>query len=1110
MDGDVESGAQASPARDPEKQVRCDVRQLPSALARVSASAADKADVMPMPARPTADAPRRGRQALERAARRLRRSHPRVVLPRSELGPGAHCAPRCLACATPLPCIARRGLTPSGDPARSLAQELQCGLGLWGSVGLSLGCMQPLLSACVFQLGFANGGPRTVIYGFILCFLLCLPLALSMAEIASVNINAGGIYYFAGAMSGRLGKVPAFVSGWVYTIAAVSGTAAISLQAMQQAVSIRMIYSYGFESSAGAPSSTQQLQFCFAVALLALSSALAALPQRAIDAMAKAGLVWLLFATLLIVVCLPAIAKTPETSRWVWTSSSLSQSAHAAGIDVALGSNGDAYTFLVGLLPAQFLLLFFDIPCFMSEETVNAPRTVPRAIMLTFLGGGVFNLALLLAFCYSITKARARRRCAYFTAAHAPCCMQVDNLVIAGAGITGSCPLGLDGTPVNHAPGGCMLSNGAPFSYFAVGNVIYDAFASRFPACGVKALDAAGLCVLPGCCDVTGAIRPTDRARDGAVFFCLLPFMGVVLACANTVVGTSRFVYAFARDGGYPAPLSRALSYVSPATSAPTTAVVAIFFVSVGFAACWLNVSPTVAFAAVTGIGANGVLFLFGLPCLLRATVMRRTFKPSAEFSLGRMSVPCALIGALCYGAFSNATIALPALYPTTVASLNFAPVALGAAIVFSLALFAVAHFLPDAVWCFVGPQPSGNTEIGASVVRRATFARRVKPRAHSTKRFKLSSMLESSVEGIMSLSMHDGLALHWLAFPMPDASPGRFGSAYTLAEKLQGSSKRSKLWRATHNSSGLEVAVKVSSLTGPDAERNVLNEIQILRGLSHPNCLRFVEWFSEEDRAMVVTEYVGGGEVLEALAAMEGTYTEADACAVMRQLLAGLSFLHSKNLVHRNLKLENLLLSEPGNVTAGLKLSGFHLARLGRPFDANDAAQGTPAYCAPEQLGGAGPAGKRGFRGVTVAVDMWSAGVIMHTLLVGFLPFESEDERELFSLIRAGEVSYDDPAWDAVSPTAQKLVAALLVVAPTHRQRAREAAAHAWFATALEGAAPLDAAQQKLRSDVARRRFQKTVKALQAVGRMARLSRASTSSAAEEGAAETNTDSAA
>ena len=178
---------------------------------------------------------------------------------------------------------------------------------------------------------------------------------------------------------------------------------------------MRMIYSYGFETSAGAPSSTQQLQFCFAVALIALSSALAALPQRAIDAMAKAGLVWLCFATVIIVVCLPAIAKTPQTSRWVWTSSSLSESAQAAGIDVALGSNGDAYAFLVGLLPAQFLLLFFDIPCFMSEETVNAPRTVPRAIMLTFLGGGVFNLALLLAFCYSITKAR---RAAQLSPAH--------------------------------------------------------------------------------------------------------------------------------------------------------------------------------------------------------------------------------------------------------------------------------------------------------------------------------------------------------------------------------------------------------------------------------------------------------------------------------------------------------------------------------------------------------------------------------------------------------------------------------------------------------------------------------------------------------------------
>jgi serine/threonine protein kinase len=127
----------------------------------------------------------------------------------------------------------------------------------------------------------------------------------------------------------------------------------------------------------------------------------------------------------------------------------------------------------------------------------------------------------------------------------------------------------------------------------------------------------------------------------------------------------------------------------------------------------------------------------------------------------------------------------------------------------------------------------------------------------------------------------------------------------------------------------------------------------------------------------------------------------------------------------------------------------------------------------------------------------------------VGFLPFEAEDERELFSLIRAGDVTYDDPAWDVVSPTAQKLVAALLVVAPEHRLRAREAAAHPWFAAALEGAAPLDTAQQKLRSDVARRRFQKTVKALQVVGRMARMSRTSASSAtAEHGTAESKTDS--
>ena len=154
MGADVESGEHASPAREPEKQVRCALLRIASAGARLSMT--------------------------------LRRKNVDLWL----------CA-RLLSgcCSIAPPARTHSGdptlsLTPSGDPTISRAQELQCGLGLWGSVGLSLGCMQPLLSASVFQLGFMYGGPRTIIYGFILCFLLCLPLALSMAEIASVHINA--------------------------------------------------------------------------------------------------------------------------------------------------------------------------------------------------------------------------------------------------------------------------------------------------------------------------------------------------------------------------------------------------------------------------------------------------------------------------------------------------------------------------------------------------------------------------------------------------------------------------------------------------------------------------------------------------------------------------------------------------------------------------------------------------------------------------------------------------------------------------------------------------------------------------------------------------------
>jgi len=224
-----------------------------------------------------------------------------------------------------------------------------------------------------------------------------------------------------------------------------------------------------------------------------------------------------------------------------------------------------------------------------------------------------------------------------------------------------------------------------------------------------------------------------------------------------------------------------------------------------------------------------------------------------------------------------------------------------------------------------------------------------------------------------------------------------------------------------------------------------------------------------------------------------KGPYNESDARAVFKQLLDGLVYLHGKNIVHRDLKLENLMLSRAGSLTEGLKIVDFGLARFGGPFDDDDMC-GTPLYVAPESVGAAGPNGTRGAAAVTVAVDCWAAGVVLYMLLSGRAPFTHSDDAQLFRLICKGELSFRNPEWAKVSLESKALIQALVVVKPDRRMTALEARRHAWFGTDVPSEALVEA-QDGLRKLAARRRFKGAVKAVKAVGRMkllvARLSEA-------------------
>ena len=529
--------------------------------------------------------------------------------------------------------------------------------------------MQPLLSAGVLELGLGWGGPVEVVYGFLACFALSLFLAISLAEISSPFVTAGGPYNWAGALSGRLGKLPSYVVGWV-TLLALFGGISTSVQASNQIMGMRMMFTYGDPASA----STQVGQWGVAQACNLVGVFASLMPIEWTNRLSWITLVWLVCGSTILVILIPAVAPSRQSNAYVWGKW---YNGSSAGIDQAgLGSqrSRDAYTVCNGLLMSQYLLLYYDTPSHMAEETHRSTWTVPRSIIASFLIGSAINFGLLLSFLYSI---------------------QIEsNVYTPGAGITGTCYGGYKmndyGTPV------CTI----PYSLFQTGNIFWDVFAARFP-------DKSGLPAL-NCLTgdpMTCPPRPSKRGRNGAIVCSFIVCIGATFSTMLGYASATRFIYSFARDKAFPPFMNRWLVYVHPKTKVPLGAVAFFGIICAAFTCVWLNQNPVAAFSAITGMNSNGLLLVYGMAPLLRLTTGFRTFTKTKDFDLKWLSIPAAVIGVI-YAMASNATIALPSIFPITspggllAGNLNFAPVGLGAVIALALLLY------PFAVkfWGFTGP----------------------------------------------------------------------------------------------------------------------------------------------------------------------------------------------------------------------------------------------------------------------------------------------------------------------------------------------------------------------------------------------------------------------
>jgi len=304
---------------------------------------------------------------------------------------------------------------------------------------------------------------------------------------------------------------------------------------------------------------------------------------------------------------------------------------------------------------------------------------------------------------------------------------------------------------------------------------------------------------------------------------------------------------------------------------------------------------------------------------------------------------------------------------------------------------------------------------------------------------------------------------LRGVTFCEQTPTSAHFRMAYKTGKTL-GRGAFSTVKLATNRRTKEQFAVKIMN-TGPSGKASLINakqELSILRQLDHESIMKVEAAFTEAHKTYFVTEYLPGGELLQSLV-NRGTYTEEDAQACFLKLIKALEYIHGKGIVHRDIKLENLLLKDPNDVNS-VKLIDFGMAKYVQTPELAPAVIGTPIYVAPEILEAATQPGRNPF---STAVDMWSAGVLLYILLAGFPPFLHDSEPALFDSIKKGVFSLDDPVWDSVSSEAKDLVRRLLEVDPSKRLTASQVLNHKWV-TGGSGSAVLSTALQNMTKTLA------------------------------------------
>ena len=249
------------------------------------------------------------------------------------------------------------------------------------------------------------------------------------------------------------------------------------------------------------------------------------------------------------------------------------------------------------------------------------------------------------------------------------------------------------------------------------------------------------------------------------------------------------------------------------------------------------------------------------------------------------------------------------------------------------------------------------------------------------------------------------------------------------------------QVYLVRHKKMNLFRAMKVIPVKSKASGEKTDEEIELLKQLDHPNIVKLFEYFSDDDKYYLITEYCKGGDLFD-LIKKKKKFSELSAAYIMFQIFRALIYCHNTHhLIHRDIKPENIVVFGKNNAREDLydiKLIDFGISKIFNKVEKNNdnRIKGSLNYIAPEVLEGK----------YNEKCDIWSCGVILYILVIGEYPFVGKNKSEILKKIRKGDYSFPNGFVEKASNDIRDLIIKCLNINPNERISAKEALNHSFF----------------------------------------------------------------